>query len=95
MGRIDRRMKTRANGPCRSIAYEQISKTVFRLHCHCKNEFKPSRKHNPPHTATPRECHRNCLAREDGQNNEVQVSKHVLTRKNIVEVGQDLGGLDV
>jgi hypothetical protein len=95
MDRMDRRMKTRANIHCRSIAYEQSPRHTSALHCHCKNQLKPSRKHNPPRTVTPRECHRNRLAKEDGQNNEVQVSKHVLAKRNAVEISQELDCLDV
>jgi hypothetical protein len=88
-------MKTKVNVSVPSIAYEQSPRQLSALHCHCKNQFKPSTKHNPPHAATLRECHRDFLAKEDGQNNEVQASKHVLTKRNVVEVGQDRGCLDV
>jgi hypothetical protein len=95
MDRIDRRMKTTTNIPCRTIAYEQSPRQLSALHCHCKNQFMPSRKHNLPRTVTLRECHRNRLAEDDGQNNEVQVSKHVLAKRNAVEVSQELDCLDV
>jgi hypothetical protein len=95
MNRMNRRTKTRANIPCRSIAYEQSQRHSSALHCHCKNQLKPSGKHNPPRTVTLRECHRNRLAKDDGQNNEVQVSKHVLAKRNAVEVSQELDFLDV
>jgi hypothetical protein len=92
---MNRRMKTRANTPCRSIAYEQSPRQLSAYTATAKTNSNHLRKHNPPHTATPRECHRNTLAKEDGQNNEIRASKHVLTKRNVVEVGQELECLDV
>lgn len=73
-----KRTKTGEDVPCPTSAYEQSPRLTFCLHCHCKNQFNPTWKHNLPHTATLREGHRKSLAKEDSQNNEVQAWKHVL-----------------
>ena len=60
-----------------------------------QKSIRSPRNHHLPHTATLRECHRGILAKVEGQNNEVQASKHVLDKRNMLHVGQEEECLDV
>lgn len=75
------------------VAYEQSPRLTTRDTATAKINSQPSKP--SPHTATLRECHRGILAKAEGQNNEVQASKHVLDKRNMLHAGQEEECLDV